>query len=57
MTVTFSNRKEPTEMNVITKAKDVFNLVKQMDDLYKELFEEVNKDGSNSIESTNWGES
>lgn len=24
MAVTFSNRKEPTEMNVITKAKDVF---------------------------------
>lgn len=34
-----------------------YHLVKQMDDLYKELFEEVNKDGSNSIESTNRGES
>lgn len=34
-----------------------YHLVKQMDDLYKKLFEEVNKDGTNSIESTSRSES
>lgn len=67
MPVATSHRKEPTEMNVISKAKDVFkhsrlmikndNRFPKMDELYNQLFKEVKENVSTSIEPADRGKS